>query len=106
MVVIDYKTGKPKEKLSGEDKEQLFLYHIATEEIPAFRALGRVVALTFYYLENGSTQSFVSTPEQLADYKNTVCAVIEKIEAGEFTPTPGPFVCGSCPYRDICEFRQ
>lgn len=106
LVVIDYKTGKPKDRLTGEDKEQLFLYQIAAQDIPVFSERGRVVSLTFYYLEDGSTQSFVGTPEQLADYKHTVCTTIAKIEAGDFKPKPSQFTCGSCPYKDICEFRQ
>ena len=106
LVIIDYKTGKPKTALDTDDKEQLYLYHIAANEVPELRALGQTVELTFYYLEDGSRQSFIGTPEALERYKQKVLTTVQRIEARDFAPDPGPFKCRTCDFRDICEFRQ
>lgn len=106
VAIIDYKTGKPKTELDTNDKEQLYLYQIAAEEVPELRALGPVVSLTFYYLENGTEQSFTGSPETLLRYKQKILTTVQRIEARDFAPDPNPFKCRSCDFRDICEFRQ
>jgi len=106
IVIIDYKTGKPKTALDTDEKDQLFLYQIAAQEIPFFKTSGRVVELTFYYLADGSRQSFVGTPADLARYKEKILTTIARIETRDFTADPNPFKCRSCDFRDICEFRQ
>lgn len=106
VLIIDYKTGKPKTALDTDDKEQLYLYQIAAEEVPELRALGPVVSLTFYYLENGTEQSFTGAPEALLRYKQKILTTVQRIESRDFAPDPNPFKCRSCDFRDICEFRQ
>ena len=106
IAIVDYKTGKPKEKLDLGDKEQLFLYQIAAQEIPLFNNLGQVFELNFYYLENGSKQSFIGKPEDLKKYKQKILTTIQKIESYDFVPTPNKWKCQNCDFRDICESRQ
>ncbi|TSC76864.1 MAG: hypothetical protein G01um101431_47 [Parcubacteria group bacterium Gr01-1014_31] len=100
LSLIDYKTGKPKDKLATEDKEQLLIYQLAAAEI-----FGQpVTSLTLYYLEGNRQQSFLGTDKDLARLKTKVLTAIAEIERGRFVPTPGK-VCASCEFRDICEYR-
>jgi len=87
--IIDYKTGKPKEKLNKEEKEQLLIYQLAAEEVLKLQPK----QLTYYYLDAGQELSFPSIKE------------IEKIQNSEFEPTPG-FHCKFCDFKHICEFRK
>jgi RecB family exonuclease len=105
LEIIDYKTGKPKEKIVGDDKDQLLIYQIATEELPQYHHLGKTQKLTFYYLNDNSQISFVGTEKELSALKEKLIETINQIRSGDFTPTPSAFVCGSCPYKDICAYR-
>jgi DNA helicase-2/ATP-dependent DNA helicase PcrA len=105
LEIIDYKTGKPKEKIVGDDKDQLLIYQIATQELPRYRHLGATSKLTFYYLNDNSQISFVGSSEELSALKEKLIETIQRIYSGNFTATPSKFACGSCPYKDICAYR-
>jgi DNA helicase-2/ATP-dependent DNA helicase PcrA len=105
LEIIDYKTGKAKEKVTGEDKDQLLIYQIATEQLPQYRHMGATQKLTFYYINDNIKVSFLGTPEELSGLKEKLISVIERIHSGDFTATPSQFVCGSCDFRDICDYR-
>ena len=100
--IVDYKTGAARQKLESEDKEQLLLYQIAAEEVFG----EKVKSLTYYYLDDGKVMSFLGTDVEKNDLKVKIVETIEKIKNSSFTPTPGPFVCKFCDFRDICEFRK
>lgn len=101
--IIDYKTGKPKdEKMSSDDKDQLLLYQMATEKSLKLKPIN----LTYYYLTNGKLVSFLGTDKQLENLKSKWVDRMNKIMDGDFTATPGPFVCPTCEFRDICPFRK
>ncbi len=106
LEIIDYKTGKAKEKLSTDDKQQLLLYQIAAETLPEYRHLGPVGKLTFYYVNDNLRTSFEANAEDVEKLKEKLISTIDAIKAGDFTATPGPFVCKYCEFRNICEFRQ
>jgi DNA helicase-2/ATP-dependent DNA helicase PcrA len=106
LEIIDYKTGNSKEKLDTDDKQQLLLYHIAAETLPEYRHLGPVGKLTFYYVNDNIRTSFQATEKDVEKLKEKLVTTIERIKEGDFTPTPGPFVCKYCEFRNICEFRQ
>ncbi|HTM68195.1 MAG TPA: ATP-dependent DNA helicase [Candidatus Binatia bacterium] len=100
--IIDYKTGKPKteDDLDADAKRQLLLYQIAVG-----RLFGLVpVKLTYHYLKDGTTVSFLGTEKQLAKLEGDAEATFAKIKAGEYAPTPGRH-CKFCDFREICEFR-
>ena len=105
LEIIDYKTGKPKEKLDGDDKDQLLIYQIALREIPEYKELGEPKKLTFYYINNNSAVSFLGTEEEIIKLEDKISITINKILAGDFTATPSQFVCNFCDFKDICEFR-
>ncbi|MEK7623088.1 MAG: PD-(D/E)XK nuclease family protein, partial [Patescibacteria group bacterium] len=106
LEIIDYKTGKSKEKVSGEEKDQLLIYQIAAESLPEYRNIGKGVGkLTFYYVNDNIRTSFLGEAQELNTLKDKLTKTISTIHAGNFTATPSAFVCGHCDFRDICEHR-
>lgn len=105
LEIIDYKTGKTKEKLDGEDKEQLLLYQIAASTLPSYRNIGSTGLLSFYYLSDNVKTSFTGTGEDLEKLKEKLHTAIEGIKTGDFTATPSKFVCGFCDFKGMCEYR-
>ncbi|MBI4457384.1 ATP-dependent helicase, partial [Candidatus Uhrbacteria bacterium] len=100
--IIDYKTGTPKtdETLKSDDKKQLLLYQIVAE-----RVLGlKLEKLTYHYLEDGSTVSFLGVEKELGKVEAEVEETIAAIKKGDFTAKPGMH-CGFCDFASICEAR-
>lgn len=97
--LLDYKTGKVKEKLAPDDKTQLLLYQIACEE-----ALGlNPVELSYYYLESGVQTSFLGSQADKERLKRQILEKIEKIKQSSFKATPG-WQCQFCDFKGICPF--
>ncbi|MBU0476653.1 UvrD-helicase domain-containing protein [Patescibacteria group bacterium] len=99
--IIDYKTGKFKEKLSSEDKLQLLIYQIALEEVFKLKPL----ELSYYYLEEGQKTSFLAGEKEKQKQKEKILLQIEKIKKSDFSPTPG-WQCQYCDFKNICEHSQ
>ncbi len=103
--IVDYKTGSPKEKLQFSEKEQLFIYHMATSEL--FRE--EIGNLSFYYLENNTEVEFEIKEKDVEKMRGkieeSIKEIKEAIETNNFKPIPGP-LCSFCDYKDICEFRK
>lgn len=105
--IIDYKTGTPKNEKTV-DKDQLFIYQIAAEEVlyPQRVIPGKPAMLTFYYVEDGSRISFLGKPEELEKFKKRIEATIAELHASTFAASPSSQVCRFCDFKDICEFRE
>ena len=58
LEIIDYKTGRAKEKVTGEDKDQLLIYQIALLQLPEYKNIGEPGQLTYYYLNDDVKISF------------------------------------------------
>lgn len=101
--IIDYKTGKPKTALDADEKRQLMIYQIAAME--CFQPPLKPVKLTYHYLTDNSTVSFIGSPEELDALRSQIVATAEAIRTSQFKPTPG-FKCDFCDFNSICEFRQ
>jgi len=99
--LIDYKTGKKKEKLQKDDKIQLLLYQISAEEFWGLNP----VELSYYYLEDNSQVSFLGTEKEKQGLKQSILETIEKIKESNFKATPG-FNCQFCDFRSICQFAS
>lgn len=99
--IIDYKTGTPKDKLSKDDKRQLSLYQLASEQLLKLH----VTALTYYYLQNSSSTGFTLTEKDKAGFEKWVISTIEKIKDSDFAATPGRH-CQYCQFNSICDFRE
>ena len=101
VAILDYKTGRVKEKLDFEDKEQLLIYQIATEEVLKLKPK----QLTYYYLEDDKKTSFWGSQKDIEAQKEKIIKEIEQIKNSEFEPTPG-WQCQCCDFKDICDYAQ
>jgi len=99
--LVDYKTGRAKDKLTFEEKEQLFIYQLAAQELFEQPVSG----LVFYYLDNNSEIKFIGAPAELDKMKQKIISTINEIVGGKFPPRPGR-LCAWCDYNSICEFRK
>ncbi len=100
LKLVDYKTGRAKKDLKFEDKEQLFIYQLAAQEL--FKQ--PVSGLAFYYLDNNSEIEFIGDSADLEKIKNKIICTIEAIKKGDFPPRPGR-LCAWCDFNGICEYR-
>jgi len=101
LEVVDYKTGRAKEKLEFKDKKQLILYQLFLEEF-----LGEKISLlSYYYLEGGTKLSFKPSEKEITKLRLEVNEEISAIKKQEFIPTPSP-MCKFCDFNSICEFRE
>ena len=105
LEIIDYKTGKTKEKLKAEDKEQLLIYQIATKTLPAYRHLGETSMLTFYYLNDNIKTSFLGTDKELEKIEQKIQTITKNIKDNIFPPKPNSHTCGYCDFKNICEYK-
>lgn len=105
LAIIDYKTGRPKEKLTAEDKSQLLIYQIAAQSVIELRNLGEVGELRYYFLDNNSIQNFKGSEEDLINEKEKMNDLMNKIKSKDFTPKPSKEICQFCDFRDICDYR-
>ncbi len=100
LKLVDYKTGKPKDKLTFQDKEQLLIYQLAIKEL--FKQ--EIKALAFYYLDNNSEVEFIGSAKDLEKIKIKIINTIKEIKQGRFAAKPGA-LCAWCDFKEICEFR-
>ncbi|MBT3230334.1 ATP-dependent helicase [Candidatus Uhrbacteria bacterium] len=98
--IVDYKTGKPKDKLSWPERKQLVLYALACER--CFDPPLKITKATYHYLEDNSSVSFEPTDKEKQKLIDEVIKAVEKMQASDFSPTPG-FHCQYCDFKDICE---
>jgi DNA helicase II / ATP-dependent DNA helicase PcrA len=101
LKIVDYKTGKPKEKLEFNEKAQLLIYQQAVKEL--FRQ--EVGALCYRYLNDNSEIEFLGKEKDFAKLDEKISETIRAIRAGVFPPTPGQ-QCKFCDYNGICEFKK
>lgn len=99
--LVDYKTGKTKEKLSLADKEQLLIYQMAFEEV--FKE--KVKNLKFHYLNNNSQIDFLGTDKELEKIREKLIQTIKKINTCNFQAKPSEYKCQYCDFKDICPFK-
>ncbi|MGE5425691.1 MAG: ATP-dependent helicase [Bacillota bacterium] len=99
--VIDYKTGKPKDKLAWDDRRQLILYQLFLEEVLQMK----VLSLRYYYVEGGTSVAFTPKDKEKDKLKEEVASQIASIKQRRFLPKPNE-MCKFCDFNNICEFRQ
>lgn len=97
VVIVDYKTGKPRSQEDADESLQLSLYAVAARESLGYEA----ERVAFHNLEDNSLISTTRSRVQLEEAKAKVEEVAEKIAAGEFEAKPG-FHCSFCAYRNLC----
>ncbi|MDO8524099.1 MAG: UvrD-helicase domain-containing protein [bacterium] len=99
--IVDYKTGKKKEKLEKDDKIQLLIYQIALEEIWKINP----TQLVYHYIEDGEKVSYLGTDVEKEKLKEHIIDVILQITKSDFKATPG-FHCQFCDFYNICQFAS
>lgn len=102
--IIDYKTGRVKDKLTFDDKLQLLIYELALKQDERFK--NKNFVLTFYYLTSNLRLSFTASEKDLIKAENYLTALAEKMRVSDFAATPSKFTCASCDFKDICNFRE
>jgi superfamily I DNA/RNA helicase/RecB family exonuclease len=97
VVIVDYKTGKPKSQEDADESLQLSLYALAMRELRGQRA----AQLVFYNLENNTAIATTRLDAELDAVKVHVQEVADNIAEGVFPAKPG-YQCTFCPYRNLC----
>jgi DNA helicase II / ATP-dependent DNA helicase PcrA len=97
VVIVDYKTGKPKSQEDADKSLQLSLYALAARQ-----KWGYVPErLVFHNLDGNVQISTTRSDIALEEARLEVAKIAAKIAEGKFEPTPG-YHCNSCAYRGIC----
>jgi len=97
VVIVDYKTGKPKSQEDADESLQLSLYALAARE-----KWGYVPErLAFHNLDGNTMISTARSAIQLEEAQIEVEKIAAKIADGKFEPKVG-YHCNSCAYRGIC----
>ncbi len=101
--IVDYKTGRVKDKLDARDKRQLMIYQLALESNFNYK----VSKLSYYFLDKeGCKTSFVASEKKLEKLQDDLQKEMKQIKSLDFTPTPNSRVCSYCDFNQICEFRK
>lgn len=101
LKVIDFKTSEVRSQEKVDADLQLSVYALACAD-----SFGKpCTELSFLFLtEDGVTERKTErSPGQLSDAAKQMLAIRERMEGGDFRPTPGREVCRSCPYRSVCD---
>ncbi len=101
VVIVDYKSGEARERLTPDQRTQLLLYQLAAEEALNLQPQ----KLIFYFFKNSQEISFLGSEKEITKLKTGISETIQKIKSSSFKPTPG-YQCKFCDFHDICEFRK
>ena len=97
VVVIDYKTGKPKSQEDADESLQLSIYALAAREKWGYET----DQLAFYNLEENSLVITRRSEAELQEARFKVEEVARNIADGNFEANPG-FHCRFCAYKNLC----
>lgn len=111
LELVDYKTGNVPKDEKDIDKDQLLIYQLAVEQLAEDQILKqRPIKLTYYYLDNNQSFSFIGDEKDKDKIKDKMHGIIKEIELraerDNFPATPSPFKCRFCDFNSICEYRQ
>lgn len=101
--IVDYKTGKVKDKFEKDDKYQLLIYTLAVKDPNILD--GEVKELEYYFVDENESRTMQPTEKDATAALGWVRGTVAKIQSGDFRATPNEMVCKFCDYREICEFR-
>ncbi len=97
VVIVDYKTGKPRAQEDADDSLQLSIYAMAAREKWGYEA----ERLVFYNFEENRSIATRRDRLQLDGARAKVEDVAQRVLEGDFDPTPG-YHCRFCSYRNLC----
>src|SRR5207253_4356968 len=101
-VVVDYKTnslaeGTPEEIVEQDYRLQRLVYALA-----CFRAGAQEVEVVYHFLERpDAVVSTVFRGDQIPELESELSAAIDRINAGDFRPSPDELTCAGCPALDV-----
>jgi hypothetical protein len=101
-LVVDYKTnslaeGTPEEIVEADYRLQRLVCALAS-----FRAGADEVEVAYHFVERrDAVASTIFTRERLGELEAELTAAIDRIQAGEFRPTPSEWNCSGCPALDV-----
>ncbi|MFZ6014803.1 MAG: ATP-dependent helicase [Patescibacteria group bacterium] len=104
IAIIDYKTGEWKEGNKAEltDKEQLWLYQLASEA----RGL-KVLRLSYNFVRSNAIEDVpLLKDEEKVKFEETLLQRMDEIFKSSFPATPSMFLCKFCDFKHICEYRK
>lgn len=104
FAIIDYKTGAAKttDSIETRDKEQLWIYQIAMEEMGL-----PVTSLKYVYVLTGDEAEVeILQGEKRDKFREDILERMKEILLSKWSPTPSPFICRFCDFRQICEYRR
>lgn len=105
LEILDYKTGKSRETVEGDDKDQLLIYQLAVGELPEYTSIGNPGKLTYFYLNDNLKVSFLGNEKDLEKLRAKLLKTIEDIHGGNFKAAPNAHKCKFCEFRGICQYR-
>src|SRR5206468_7220037 len=101
-LVLDYKTnslaeGTPEEIVEADYRLQRLVYALA-----CFRAGADEVEVVYHFLERPDAVVSASfTRAQADELERDLSGAIDRINAGDFRPSPDEFTCAGCPALDV-----
>jgi len=100
--IVDYKTGKAKEKKEVEKDPQLAIYAMGAME--AFDLVPE--RLIYYFLKDNKKEEVTKSQKDLDKVKAEIEAIIKEINVSDFAPTGNDWNCRWCEYRDFCPKKR
>ncbi len=95
--IIDYKTGKVKDKNAVDKDDQLTIYALAARDALDLKPS----TLALYFLSGNKRIETTRTPEELSEKREELRDVVERIKASKFEPKVG-YLCQWCDYKHLC----
>ncbi|OGL73777.1 hypothetical protein A3E39_03520 [Candidatus Uhrbacteria bacterium RIFCSPHIGHO2_12_FULL_60_25] len=102
--IVDYKTGSPKttDTIKTDDKKQLWIYQLAMEDMGL-----SVTGLRYVYVLTGDAAEVDTLQGKERDeFRQEVEERMNEILLSRFTPSPNPWTCSYCDFKEICEYRK
>jgi hypothetical protein len=101
-LVVDYKTNSLEEATPDGIVESDYRLQRLVYALACFRAGAEEVEVAYAFLEQpDAVVTTTFTLEQIPELESELSAAIERIQHGEFVPTPSEFACAGCPALDL-----
>jgi DNA helicase-2/ATP-dependent DNA helicase PcrA len=99
-VILDYKTGKAKEKIDADMKRQLHIYQLALADVWKTET----AAMRFWFV-NDDVLADVEPAKDVEDVRRDLEKRLGELETSDFAPRPEAHTCKYCDFKDICRFK-
>ena len=103
LVVVDFKSGQPRDQQYVDTDLQLSIYAAAVQRI--WNEPAAELKLLFLGEEELVERVTTRNPSQIADAMKIIRLLADDMEGKNYKPSPSVEKCRSCPYREICPAR-